>query len=234
MNRNDSSRSFGRIGVRATTFAGLAAATAAFVSLRGGFFTRGASAEFARPAVAFDALQDGVIEVPTEATSIQAAIDFAPDGSTIRVAAGTYAGGIHCDGKAITIAGAGAESTLLRGFANSPVISFSGDESNRVILSGVSVVGGRGDAGCGVFLGNVTFDVRDSHIAGNQGAGAVVMGSPLTSLTWLANQLSVAGHGLAADALVITGTLTGNLPVKSGDKVDVEWLGLARLALLAV
>lgn len=67
-----------------------------------------------------------------------------------------------------------------------------------------------------------------------QGSGAVVMGSPLTSLTWLANQLSVAGHGLAADALVITGTLTGNLPVKSGDKVDVEWLGLARLALLAV
>jgi len=177
MNRNDSSRSFGRIGVRATTFAGLAAATAAFVSLRGGFFTRGASAEFARPAVAFDALQDGVIEVPTEATSIQAAIDFAPDGSTIRVAAGTYAGGIHCDGKSITIAGAGAESTLLRGFANSPVISFSGDESNRVILSGVSVVGGRGDAGCGVFLGNVTFDVRDSHIAGNQGAGAVVRGA---------------------------------------------------------
>ena len=39
MNRNESSRSFGRFGARATTFAGLAAATAAFVSLRGGFFS---------------------------------------------------------------------------------------------------------------------------------------------------------------------------------------------------
>ena len=96
-------------------------------------------------AVAFDALQDGVIEVPTEATSIQAAIDFAPDGSTIKVAAGTYAGGIHCEGKSITITGAGADATLIRGFANSPVFSFAGASSDRVIISGLSVVGGRGD-----------------------------------------------------------------------------------------
>jgi len=177
MNRNESSRSFGRFGARATTFAGLAAATAAFVSLRGGFFTRGASAEFVRPTVAFDALQDGVIEVPTEATSIQAAIDFAPDGSTIKVAAGTYAGGIHSEGKSITITGAGADATLIRGFANSPVFSFAGTSSDRVIISGLSVVGGRGDAGCGIFLENVSFEVRDAHIAGNQGAGTIIRGA---------------------------------------------------------
>ena len=156
MNRNDSSRSFGRIGARATTFAGLAFAAAAFVSLRGGFFTRGANAEFVRPSVAFDALQDGVIDVPSEAASIQAAIDFAPDGSTIHVSAGTYAGGIHCEGKSVTITGAGADATLIRGFANSPVLSFSGDSSDRVFLSGLSVVGGRGDAGCGIFLDSVS------------------------------------------------------------------------------
>ena len=177
MNRNDSSRSFGRIGARATTFAGLAFAAAAFVSLRGGFFTRGANAEFVRPSVAFDALQDGVIDVPSEASSIQAAIDFAPDGSTIHVSAGTYAGGIHCEGKSVTITGAGADATLIRGFANSPVLSFSGDSSDRVFLSGLSVVGGRGDAGCGIFLDSVSFEVRDSHIAGNQGAGAIIRGA---------------------------------------------------------
>ena len=177
MNRNDSSRSFGRIGARATTFAGLAFAAAAFVSLRGGFFTRGANAEFVRPSVAFDALQDGVIDVPSEAASIQAAIDFAPDGSTIHVSAGTYAGGIHCEGKSVTITGAGADATLIRGFANSPVFSFSGESSDRVFLSGLSVVGGRGDAGCGIFLDSVSFEVRDSHIAGNQGAGAIIRGA---------------------------------------------------------
>ena len=178
MDRTDTSRSFGRFGIRTLTGAGIgtALAAAAFISMRGGFFTRGAAAEFVAPAVAFDALEDGFIDVPTEARSIQAAFDFAPDGATVRIAPGTYAGATHCSGKSITVIGSGEGSTVVRGFGRAPVMTFTGESSNRVELRGISFVGGRGESGSGLVLDGVAFDVRDSRFAGNTGSGAVVRG----------------------------------------------------------
>ncbi len=178
MKRIASTSTVRHFGAHAATSAGIGTflVAAAFIAMRGGIFTRGANAEFIRPAVAFDALVDGVIDVPTEASSIQAAADFATDGTTIRVAPGTYVGAVVADGKSLTIIGAGADVTVVRGFGRSAVFSFSGTESQRVVVSGIAVVGGRGDNGTGLAFDGVTYDVRDCHIAGNQGSGVTIHG----------------------------------------------------------
>ncbi|MGE0766726.1 MAG: 2-keto-4-pentenoate hydratase [Hyphomicrobiaceae bacterium] len=51
------------------------------------------------------------------------------------------------------------------------------------------------------------------------GTGADVMGDPLVPLVWLANARSALGKGLAAGALVSTGTATGMLLANAGDRM---------------
>jgi len=176
MKRIASTSTVRHFGTHAATSAGIGTflLAAVFIAMRGGFFTRGANAEFIRPAVAFDALDDGVIDVPTEASSIQAAADFANNGATIRIAPGTYVGAVVVDGKSLTITGAGSDVTVVRGFGRSAVLSFSGSAEQRISVTGISVVGGRGETGTGMIFDGVSFDVRDSHIAGNQGGGVTM------------------------------------------------------------
>lgn len=50
------------------------------------------------------------------------------------------------------------------------------------------------------------------------GSGAEVMGNPLAPLVWLANARSAWGDGLAAGTLVSTGTATGMLVARPGDR----------------
>jgi 2-keto-4-pentenoate hydratase len=50
------------------------------------------------------------------------------------------------------------------------------------------------------------------------GSGAEVMGDPLAPLVWLANARSAFGDGLQAGELVSTGTATGMLLAKAGDR----------------
>lgn len=51
------------------------------------------------------------------------------------------------------------------------------------------------------------------------GHGRDVMGDPLAPLVWLANERARHGDGLAAGALVSTGTATGMLLAKAGDRM---------------
>jgi 2-keto-4-pentenoate hydratase len=50
-----------------------------------------------------------------------------------------------------------------------------------------------------------------------RGAGRDVMGDPVAPLVWLANRRSAAGDGLAAGAMVSTGTTTGMLLARRGE-----------------
>lgn len=50
-----------------------------------------------------------------------------------------------------------------------------------------------------------------------EGNSANVMGNPINSLTWLANDLSLSGGGLVAGDIVSTGSSTMPTPVGSGD-----------------
>lgn len=55
------------------------------------------------------------------------------------------------------------------------------------------------------------------------GSGAEVMGHPLRVLAWLANRLPAAGTWLRAGEWVSTGTATGMLPARPGDRVRASF-----------
>jgi len=57
-------------------------------------------------------------------------------------------------------------------------------------------------------------------VKAREGIGQAVLGSPMKSLLWLANQLR-HGPGLQAGAFISTGTMTGLLPVQPGDDIRV-------------
>lgn len=61
----------------------------------------------------------------------------------------------------------------------------------------------------------VTLSINGSP--SRQGTAAAALDHPIVPLTWLANELSRAGLGLAAGQWVTTGTLTGVVPPKPGD-----------------
>jgi 2-keto-4-pentenoate hydratase len=52
-----------------------------------------------------------------------------------------------------------------------------------------------------------------------KGSGREVMGDPINPLVWLCNERSAWGDGLAAGALVSTGTATGMLLAQAGDEM---------------
>ena len=75
-------------------------------------------------------------------STIQAAVDTARDGDTIRVARGTFDGGITID-KSLSLQGAGAADTTIRG--GGPVLTVGTFLANRpptVSIAGVTVTGG--------------------------------------------------------------------------------------------
>jgi 2-keto-4-pentenoate hydratase len=69
----------------------------------------------------------------------------------------------------------------------------------------------------------VTLDVNGT--VRRSGAGADVMGHPLAPLVWLANARSAVGDGLVSGALVSTGTATGMLLAKAGDRMVARFDG---------
>ena len=60
----------------------------------------------------------------------------------------------------------------------------------------------------------VTLSIDGEEAA--SGCGADVLGHPLNTLVWLANDLSRRGIGLDEDAVVTTGTMTGMTPCRPG------------------
>ncbi len=63
------------------------------------------------------------------------------------------------------------------------------------------------------------------------GQGANVLGDPRRALTWLANELSGLGIGLAAGQTVITGTCMTPLELQDGDMVDADFGHLGRVSV---
>lgn len=72
--------------------------------------------------------------------SIQAALNAAQDGDTIRVGSGTFAGGLTIE-RSVSLLGAGADATTIRG--GGPVVTIgSATSSPTVSIAGVTVTGG--------------------------------------------------------------------------------------------
>ncbi len=72
-------------------------------------------------------------------------------------------------------------------------------------------------AGCNVH--------KNGELAGT-GAGGAVLGSPLTSLIWLANTLGARGVALEAGQVILPGSITASIPAGAGDTVTATFAGL--------
>jgi 2-keto-4-pentenoate hydratase len=66
---------------------------------------------------------------------------------------------------------------------------------------------------------------KNGELAGT-GAGGAVLGSPLTSLVWLANTVGARGVILEAGQVILPGSVTAAIPVGSGDTVTATFAGL--------
>jgi 2-keto-4-pentenoate hydratase len=89
-----------------------------------------------------------------------------------------------------------------------------------------------------VVLGSSPTDLRDVdlRLAGavmtrngavvGTGAGGAVLGSPITSLVWLANTVGAHGVTLEAGQVVLPGAVCAMVPVAAGDVVTANFTGL--------
>lgn len=99
--------------------------------------------------------------------SIQAAVDAAPPGATVQVAAGTYVENvITAIDRSVTIAGADADTTIVDGAAAAPVFVLRGRAS--VSLSGLTLR--NGTTGLSI-LGGVKATVTDCVVRDNAATG---------------------------------------------------------------
>src|SRR5258708_7411001 len=97
-----------------------------------------------------------VIHVPADQPTIQSAINAAVNGDTVQVAPGTYVENINFLGKAITVAGdqttLGAQTTIIDGNHNGPVVTFVSGEGPQSVLTGFTIRNGSAQFG-GVYDG---------------------------------------------------------------------------------
>ena len=122
-----------------------------------------------------------MIQVPGNASTVQAAIDMASNGDTVNIAPGTYNGPIDFKGKSITVQGSGP-GVILKGYLSGPVVTFKSGETRSAILQNVTVTNGAGyytpSAG-GIFIEGSSPTIQNSTITGNQTCGiGVFNGAP--------------------------------------------------------
>jgi hypothetical protein len=161
-----------------------------FMTMLAAAFGCGGAGLAAQPALAADLCVGG--PQPGCFLTIQAAVDAAHDGDTIRIGAGTFAGGIEI-AKSVQLLGAGASSTIIRG--GGPVVmigDLSGRAAPTVSIGGVTITGGLttgsgGETwvaeGGGVVIpgpdtGNATaatVSISDSVITGNRASPLTVI-----------------------------------------------------------
>lgn len=148
------------------------------------------------------------IEVPADLPTIQAAIDAADAGDTVAVAPGTYAEAIDFKGKAITVVGASAQTTMIdaSGISSSVVLFHTGEGPDSV-LRGFRLTGGTGHPTIG-------------HGSAS-GGGILCVGSAPTLEDLVVSQNSaIHGGGLymfgGASPTVLDCTFEGNTAVDGG------------------
>ncbi len=66
---------------------------------------------------------------------------------------------------------------------------------------------------------------RNGDVIGT-GAGGAVLGSPITSLVWLANTVGALGITLEAGHIVLPGSQTAAFPVAPGDVIRAQFAGI--------
>ncbi|WP_324172144.1 fumarylacetoacetate hydrolase family protein [Sulfurimonas sp.] len=95
------------------------------------------------------------------------------------------------------------------------------------------------NASCGyIVFGGKAVDIKDVDLITcgmtlerngellQTGAGAATLGSPVNAVVWLANTLGKLGVGLKAGEVILSGALSGMVPIKSGDSMSINIGGI--------
>ncbi|MHC4259238.1 MAG: S8 family serine peptidase [Planctomycetota bacterium] len=175
------------------------------------------------------------INVPTQYSTIQAALDAAEDGDTVLVASGTYADSGNYDleyGRKSVIVrstGGSASTTIDCGNMGQAVNL----ESNRGIfaaLEGFTITNGTGDVGGGIRMENCRFMFKDCVVTGNTAsdkAGGFYCSVSSPTLSNLTVQDNPAPNEPNAGLIEFSNiSLQGNLAIETGT-LDVysSWFG---------
>jgi parallel beta-helix repeat protein len=141
------------------------------------------------------------IHVPADVSTIQGAIQSASNGDTILVASGTYIENVDFLGKAITVEGASAATTILQGgSAPGAVVKFISGEGRSSVLSNFTIEGGVPaavpDAG-GIFIYRASPTIQNNIIQKNIGCGI----GGFDSSPLIAGNLITGTTGLQEDEL---------------------------------
>ncbi|MBF88403.1 MAG: hypothetical protein CMG75_01880, partial [Candidatus Marinimicrobia bacterium] len=127
---------------------------------------------------------DFIINVPSDYSKIQDAINASTDGDTILVEKGTYVENLNYNGKNIVLLSGhystGDRSyiteTIIDGFQSGSVVTFSNSETTSSVLEGFTLRNGYSESGGGIYILDATPTLRhliiDGNIAGGYEAGA--------------------------------------------------------------
>jgi hypothetical protein len=131
------------------------------------------------------------LHVPGDYPTLQIALEAAPSGTTIRVAAGAYSEALTVQGKSVVVRGAGADLTVLDGTGlGERVLTVAADAS--VVLAGLTVQNAVSDADGGAVLSGGALSAIDCRFIAN----TAFRGGAITST--------------AGDLILVNCTFTGN------------------------
>ncbi len=165
--------------------------------------------------ISLGSVSASVINVPIDASTIQAGIDAAVDGDTVLVSAGTYLENINYNSKSISVISTdGPDSTIIDGDENGAVVLMLNDIDDTALLEGFTITNGSGwlynhsvyiGAGisirynCSPTLRNLI--VTDNHTTGadDAGGGIAIGGNsnPLIENVVISNNTSDWGGGIS-------------------------------------
>jgi len=150
------------------------------------------------------------LEVPSEYSSIQAAIDAASNGDYVVVSDGTYNENINFNGKAITVrsVNGSAVTTIDSLGAGGPVVTFNSSETSSSILDGFTITNGIGIGNCGggIYISGSSPKIEDIIVTGHSGfqygGGMYIINGSIPTLmnVTVSNNTAAFGGGLFVDS----------------------------------
>jgi hypothetical protein len=161
--------------------------------------------------------QAAVLKVPQQYATIQAAVNAAQEGDTVRVAAGTYAERVLIEGKAIALLGAGAAETTIDAAHSGRPITLSNTGTGQVTVAGFTLknglvnwsnlaMPGAGQGG-GVYAEYSNITLRNTVITNNLGCLGTSVATLEATLTMRRNRIenNRGNHDCGQQSVIIRG-----------------------------